>query len=64
MAEPGWRFSLPCGIDDIDDVRAALAPYPAIDVRDTTEGITVSTAAAAPNAAGSLSIDYEELERP
>lgn len=64
LAEPGWRLSLPCGIDDIDDVRAALAPYPFIDVRDTTEGITVDAGAPAPRTAGTVSINYEEMERP
>jgi hypothetical protein len=64
LAEPGWRLSLPCGIDDIDDVRAALQQYPFIDVRDVTEGITVDAVALAPRAAGSVSINYDEMERP
>jgi hypothetical protein len=64
LAEPGWRLSLPCGIDDIDDVRAALAPFPFIDVRDTTEGITVDAGAAAPRTTGTVSINYDELEQP
>lgn len=64
LAEPGWRLSLPCGIDDIDDVRAALRQYPGIDVRDTTEGITVDAVATGPRTAGSMSINYGEMERP
>lgn len=64
LAEPGWRLSLPCGIDDIDDVHAALLPYPGIDVRDTTEGITVGATAPAPRTAGPVSINYGEMERP
>ncbi|GAA4469120.1 hypothetical protein [Phytohabitans houttuyneae] len=62
LADPGWRLSLPCGIDDIDDVRAALQPYPFVEVRDVTDGIAV-TAASTPHAAGSISINYDELER-
>ena len=63
LAQSGWRLSLPCGIDDIDDVRSALRPYPSIDVRDTTEGIAVD-AAAASRVAGPVSINHEEMERP
>lgn len=63
MAEPGWRLSLPCGVVDIDEVRAALQPYPAVEVRDTTEGIAVS-AAVARRTAGQMSINYDEMERP
>jgi len=64
LAEPGWRLSLPCGIDDIDDVRAALQQYPFIDVRDVTEGITVDAGAPKPRTAGSVSINYSEMGRP
>ncbi len=64
LAEPGWRLSLPCGVDDIDDVRAALRPYPYIDVRDNTEGITADPVVPPPRATGSVSINYEEMERP
>jgi hypothetical protein len=64
LAEPGWRLSLPCGIDDIDDVRAAQQQYPFIDVRDITEGINADTGAPAPRTAGSVSINYDEMERP
>jgi hypothetical protein len=64
LAEPGWRLSLPCGVDDIHEVRAALQPYPFIDVRNITEGITVDAVAPAPRTAGSVSINYGEMERP
>lgn len=64
LAESGWRLSLPCGIEDIDDIRTALAPYPHIDVRDTTDGITVDVAAPAPRATGTVSINYAEMEQP
>ena len=40
-AEPGWTMSLPCGIDDIDEIRGALRGHPGIEVRDVTDGITV-----------------------
>ncbi len=63
LQEPGWAMSLPCGIDDIDDIRAALHAYPNITVRDATEGITVEATTGA-SAAGSLEIDYDEMERP
>jgi hypothetical protein len=64
LAESGWRLSLPCGIEDIDDVRASLKPYPSIDVRDSTEEVTGDAEATAPRPAGSVSINYNELERP
>jgi hypothetical protein len=63
LQEPGWAISLPCGIDDIDDIRTALDAHPNITVRDTTDGITVEATIGA-SAAGSLEIDYEEMERP
>jgi len=62
-AEPGWTMSLPCGIDDIEEIRAALDRHPGIEVRDVTDGITVDEPAEGP-AAGEWSIDYEEMERP
>jgi hypothetical protein len=64
LAEPGWRLSLPCGIDDIDDVRTALQSYPFIDVRDVTDGVTLDAEAVVPRTAGSVSINYDEMERP
>lgn len=63
LADPGWRLSLPCGVDDIDGVRAALQPYPFVEVRDVTDGIAVNAVASTPRAAGAISIDYDELER-
>jgi hypothetical protein len=62
-ADPGWTVSLPCGIDDIDEIRAALDRHPGIDVRDVTDGITVDEPADGPAGEG-WSIDYEEMERP
>ncbi|MBN1171296.1 MAG: hypothetical protein JXA67_03900 [Micromonosporaceae bacterium] len=64
LTTPGWKVSLPCGVDDIDEIRAALAPYSFAEVRDTTEGVTVGVAASAPHGTGSISINYDELERP
>jgi hypothetical protein len=61
-AEPGWNMSLPCGIDDIDEIRAALRGHPGIDVRDLTEGITAEETAAA--GAAAWSVNYDELETP
>jgi len=61
-AEPGWSMSLPCGIDDIDEIREALRGHPAIDVRDLTEGITVDETASAD--ASAWSVNYDELETP
>jgi hypothetical protein len=63
LHEPGWALSLPCGVDDIDDIRAALRDFPNIDVRETTEGITAEAAVGTPTA-GSFVIDYDEMERP
>jgi hypothetical protein len=60
-AEPGWSMSLPCGIDDIDEIREALSGHPGIDVRDLTEGITVDETAAG---AAAWSVNYDELETP
>jgi hypothetical protein len=62
-AEPGWSMSLPCGIDDIDEIRDALRGHPGIDVRDLTDGITVEETASAGGAAA-WSVNYEELETP
>jgi hypothetical protein len=72
LTESGWRISLPCGIDEIDAVRAMLRPYPYAEVRDATDGITAestATAAAAsgipaPRAAGGLMINDDEMGRP
>lgn len=63
LAEPGWRISLPCGAVDLDDVRAALQPYPRFEVRDVTEGITAASVPPAPRTSGRVSINYAELER-
>jgi hypothetical protein len=64
MVEPGWRLSLPCGIDDIDEVRAALQSYPDIEVRDTTEGLTVDATEAVSTGTVMVTINYSEMERP
>ena len=62
-AEPGWTLSLPCGVDDIEEIRAALRAHPGIEVRDLTEGITVGEPV--PSGVGEdWSINYDELENP
>jgi len=63
LDEPGWTVSLPCGVDDIDDIRGALEAHPHISVRDATEGITAEATTGA-SATSSLKIDYDEMERP
>lgn len=62
-AEPGWTMSLPCGIDDIDEIRDALSGHPGIDVRDLTDGITVEETVSASGTAA-WSVNYDEMERP
>lgn len=62
-AEPGWTLSLPCGVDDIEEIRAALRSHPGIEIRDVTEGITVDDPALSSTAEG-WSINYDELEHP
>jgi hypothetical protein len=62
LVEQGWRVSLPCGIDDIDDVRASLRAFAFVDVRDTTEGITAA-ATLAPRTPGTMTINYDEMDQ-
>lgn len=62
-AEPGWSMSLPCGVDDIEEIRDALRGHSGIEVRDLTEGITVKEETTA-TAAVAWSVNYEELETP
>jgi hypothetical protein len=65
LTEPGWAVSLPCGVDDIDQIRALLKHYPFADVRDLVEGITAELATpVSPSVTGALTINYDELERP
>jgi hypothetical protein len=61
-AQPGWEMSLPCGVDDIDEIRAALRGHAGIEVRDVTDGITLGEDTAQPT--GQWSISYDEMERP
>lgn len=67
LAASGWRISLPCGADDLDDVRAALRAYPCFEIRDTAEGFTASAVAgnvpSEPRTSSRISINYAELER-
>lgn len=75
LSTAGWTLSVPCGVDDIDDVRAALRPHPFVDIRDLTDGITTSSTtgraadlavdAARPVGRNSdaVVINYNELER-
>jgi len=44
LSEPGWSVSLPCGADDLDEMTAALSGVDAITVRDTSEGLSASSA--------------------
>jgi len=62
-AEPGWIMSLPCGIDDIDEIRGALRSHLGIEVRDLTDGIAVEETTPATGTAA-WSISYDELETP
>lgn len=55
-------MSLPCGIDDIDEMRDALRGHPGIEVRDLADGITVEETAA--TEAVAWSVNYDELETP
>lgn len=61
-AEPGWTMSLPCGIDDIEEMRDALRGHPGIEVRDLTDGITVEETAV--TEAVAWLVNYDELETP
>jgi hypothetical protein len=61
-SEPGWSMSLPCGIDDIDEIRGALRGHPGIEARDLTDGVAVEEPAAAEAVA--WSVNYDELETP
>jgi hypothetical protein len=61
-ADLDWTVSLPCGIDDIEEMRSALLGHPGIEVRDLTDGITVQDAVAAK--AVPWSVNYDELEKP
>lgn len=62
-AGSGWTMSLPCGVDDIEEIRAALGSHPGFEVRDVTEGITAGEPVPGPAAKG-WSINYDELEHP
>lgn len=59
LAEPGWTLSLPCGVDDIDDIRRLLEHHSQITVRDLTTPTSSRTVADAPQ--GSLVVNLEEL---
>lgn len=61
--EPEWSVSLPCGIDDIDEIRAALDAHPRVTVRDLTEGFTVDLPEQKAKNAGAITIDFEEMNR-
>jgi hypothetical protein len=64
LVDLGWRLSFPCGIDDIDEVRAALRRYTFVEVRDARERFAVNGEASAPRLPGSVLINYDELDRP
>lgn len=59
--ELGWSMSLPCGVDDIDEMRRALRGHPGVEVRDLADGSVVEETAAEPVA---WSVNYDELETP
>jgi hypothetical protein len=61
-AEPGWTMSLPCGIDDLEEMRTALLGHPGIEVRELTDGVTTEDAVTAK--AAPWSFNYDELEKP
>jgi hypothetical protein len=61
-AEIGWSMSLPCGIDDVEEIREALRGHPGIEVRDLTDGITVEEPVGMP--ATAWSVNYDEMEKP
>jgi hypothetical protein len=61
LTQPGWRMSLPCGADDLDDITAELAAIPAITVRDLNEGLNVQAAAAAGVAADTAPTPFIDL---
>lgn len=63
-AEPGWTLSLPCGVDDIEEIREALLSHPGIEVRDVTDGITADEPTPSGGTTEGWSINYDELERP
>lgn len=62
-AEPGWTMLLPCGVDDIDEIRGALDGHPGINVRDLTDGITLDEATPITGTTA-WSVSYDELETP
>lgn len=62
-AGTAWTMSLPCGIDDVEEIRASLSAHSWITVRDVTEGITTDPSESSTKSAGSLVIDYEEMGR-
>lgn len=69
LTESGWSMSLPCGTDDLDQMAAELATFPAITVRDLREGLSVQESVSA-NAADVVSatgaaplIDLNEMGR-
>ena len=62
-AGTAWTMSLPCGIDDIDEIRGALRSHLGIEVRDLTDGIAVEETTPATGTAA-WSISYDELETP
>jgi len=62
-AGTAWTMSLPCGIDDIEEIRASLSTHSWITVRDVTDGITADPSEPSTKSAGSLVINYEEMGR-
>jgi hypothetical protein len=67
LTEPGWRMSLPCGTDDVEEMAVALAATPAITVRDISEGLNIEVDAASGHSADAVPavpvINLDEMRR-
>jgi hypothetical protein len=61
LAAPGWTLSLPCGAEDLDELRQAVDAHPQISVRDLTEPATAEADSAAATTKAVV-INFEELE--
>lgn len=64
LTEPGWAVSLPCAVEDLDDVAAALTSHAQITVRDAADGAAVQADGGQARGAAPLYVDIEEMERP
>ncbi|WP_259453964.1 hypothetical protein [Streptomyces ginkgonis] len=62
LDQPGWRLSLPCAEDDLDELRVALAGKSQISVRALDDDVPDETKARA--ASARIVINTDELELP